>query len=284
MAGSKISKNKLTSKSIFINYKETLLALDFLCEPPVKTVTGRYQMKLDRVRKKGKSQKLLLSLAFPILIALLVLPSQSAGFVCGDANNDGSFGIGDLVFIVNLIFRPPPQSLPPPVPAAADVNNDGSINVGDAVVMVNFIFHQGISPVCPAYGTYIGDTGCKDQMKDVTSSNQECFEFDFTLGNQGSLSIWHVNAGFNCCPGDMNIVITIHNDTITIDETQVEGLCECLCLFDVEYGIGGLEPGIYSVIFYSPVLIPGDEPLQATIDLTEDNSGTICVERTHYPW
>ncbi len=66
-------------------------------------------------------------------------------FVGGDANNDGSVGVGDVVYIVNYVFKGGPA---PPILEAGDANCDGNINVGDAVFLINFIFNGGPPPPC----------------------------------------------------------------------------------------------------------------------------------------
>lgn len=65
----------------------------------------------------------------------------------GNSNGDATVDIGDVVYIVNLVFLNGPA---PACPASADVNDDCSINVGDAVYLVNFIFRNGASPRCSA--------------------------------------------------------------------------------------------------------------------------------------
>ncbi|MEZ5358091.1 MAG: M6 family metalloprotease domain-containing protein [Candidatus Zixiibacteriota bacterium] len=64
-------------------------------------------------------------------------------YLCGDANNDWGVAIGDVVFIVNYIFKGGP---PPPIPAAADADCGGSVNIGDAVYLINYIFRGGPAP------------------------------------------------------------------------------------------------------------------------------------------
>lgn len=63
--------------------------------------------------------------------------------MCGDANGDWRVNVGDVVYIINYIFK----SGPPPVSAyAGDPNADGRINIGDAVYLINYIFKSGPTP------------------------------------------------------------------------------------------------------------------------------------------
>ncbi len=64
--------------------------------------------------------------------------------VAGDVNIDGSVNIGDVVFLVNYIFKQGPA--PDPL-SLGDTNGDCAINIGDAVTLVNYIFREGPPPV-----------------------------------------------------------------------------------------------------------------------------------------
>jgi hypothetical protein len=78
-------------------------------------------------------------------------PSISFGFEvsgggdipCGDANGDNLINVGDVVFIINYVFRggPPPDPI-----CSGDANGDGEANVGDGVFQLNFIFNGGPTP------------------------------------------------------------------------------------------------------------------------------------------
>jgi immune inhibitor A len=61
----------------------------------------------------------------------------------GDANTDGLVNVGDVVFIINYVFRGGPA--PDPL-KAGDVNLDCTTDVGDAVYLINFIFREGDPP------------------------------------------------------------------------------------------------------------------------------------------
>ncbi len=108
----------------------------------------------------------------------------------------------------------------------------------------------------------------------------DCIEYDYS---DGALGIRHINAGFNCCP-KYDIVVTVHNGVITINEIELEGLCDCLCLFDLELKITGLTPGSYTIRVIEPYLPEGDDKLDFTVDFTGPVSGTECVTRSKYPW
>jgi hypothetical protein len=64
----------------------------------------------------------------------------------GDANEDGSFGIGDAVYLVAWIFKGSPG---PICYDEGNVNGDDWIDVGDVVYMINYIFYGGPPLTCP---------------------------------------------------------------------------------------------------------------------------------------
>lgn len=64
---------------------------------------------------------------------------------CGDSNNDSKVNVGDVVFLINYIFK---GGTAPSNSSCADVNHDTRINVGDAVYLINYIFKGGAAPNC----------------------------------------------------------------------------------------------------------------------------------------
>jgi hypothetical protein len=70
---------------------------------------------------------------------------ESASFLCGDAMGDGNVNVGDVVFLINYIFKG--GTAPDPI-LSGDANCDGGINVGDAVYILNYVFSGGPDPCC----------------------------------------------------------------------------------------------------------------------------------------
>jgi hypothetical protein len=63
----------------------------------------------------------------------------------GDVNGDGATNVGDVIHLVNFLYR----DGPPPVPAwAGDFDCDGATNVGDVVQLVNYLYRDGPPPSC----------------------------------------------------------------------------------------------------------------------------------------
>jgi hypothetical protein len=72
-------------------------------------------------------------------------PFQFTVFVAGDANGDGTIDIGDVVYLINYLFREGPA--PDPL-QAGNVNDDEVIDIGDVVYLINYLFREGPPPEC----------------------------------------------------------------------------------------------------------------------------------------
>ena len=68
-------------------------------------------------------------------------------FLCGDINQDGILDIGDVVRLINYLYK----SGPPPIPivCAGDCNCDGIVDLGDAIYLLNYLFKNGPPPCEP---------------------------------------------------------------------------------------------------------------------------------------
>ena len=62
----------------------------------------------------------------------------------GDASGDALINVGDIVYLVNYLYRSGPVPL---CFAGGDANSDGLINVGDIVYLVNYLFKNGLPPM-----------------------------------------------------------------------------------------------------------------------------------------
>lgn len=61
----------------------------------------------------------------------------------GDPNNDNAINVGDVVYLINHVFKGGPPSVDPP---EGNANCDGSTNVADAVYLINHIFKSATAP------------------------------------------------------------------------------------------------------------------------------------------
>ena len=205
-------------------------------------------------------------------------------YLPGDPNHDGVIDIGDVVYLINYLYR---DGDPPDPIEAGDCNCDQMVDLGDVVYLINYLYRGGQAPNPPT-GVIVNYDGCKEFAKgtpgDDTPPDQDCIEYQYD--GVSVLLLKHVNAGFNCCPDEILADITIEDNVITIDEDESleSGGCYCLCLFDVDYQISNLPPGEYTIRINGLYLEEGDEILQFTVDLASSPSGSFCVYRDHYPW
>lgn len=76
---------------------------------------------------------------------------MKAGFVHasyimrGDANADGVIDVGDVVCLLNYLFKGGAEPCPM---EAGDTNCDGVVDLGDIVYLLNYLFRGGPSPAC----------------------------------------------------------------------------------------------------------------------------------------
>ena len=70
----------------------------------------------------------------------------------GDANKDWVIDIGDVVYLINYLYRggPSPDSL-----ELADCNCDDIVNVGYVVYLVSYLYRNGPPPGCPKGSVFI---------------------------------------------------------------------------------------------------------------------------------
>jgi hypothetical protein len=103
----------------------------------------------------------------------------------------------------------------------------------------------GAGPV----GELVGWTGCKGSTglsappkAEARAAGTECVEYEYD--GRSVLRLKHVDAGFNCCPGTISADIDIDGREILITERESSSLCDCNCLFDVNYEIVAVAPGV----------------------------------------
>jgi hypothetical protein len=73
------------------------------------------------------------------------LGRASSPFIYGDANGDLKIDVGDIVYLVNYLYKS--GSAPNPLDAG-DANCDTKIDVGDIVYIINYLFKNGPLPGC----------------------------------------------------------------------------------------------------------------------------------------
>ncbi len=133
-------------------------------------------------------------------------------------------------------------------------------------------------------GVLVKHSECKSSLKstETISDTLSCLQYAYDAKNR-KLTVKHVNAGFNCCPGELSCSFSMINDTIVIKESEQSGLCNCNCLFDLDMEIDGVEAKKYQVKVVEPYA--GDmEKLLFEIDLALEPESSFCITRKEYPW
>jgi C1A family cysteine protease len=74
------------------------------------------------------------------------ITAYEAGAMCGDCNGDGEVGPGDIVYLVNYLYRSGPPPACAPMTACGDANSDGEVGPGDIVFLVNYLYKSGPAP------------------------------------------------------------------------------------------------------------------------------------------
>jgi len=65
-------------------------------------------------------------------------------YLPGDVNGDAVVEIGDVIFLINYLYRNGP---PPDFPEQGDVNGDCQIDLGDVVYLINYLYKGGPAPL-----------------------------------------------------------------------------------------------------------------------------------------
>jgi hypothetical protein len=213
----------------------------------------------------------------------------------GDANGEGGDEptIGDVVVILEAgyIYIAPPS--PDWCYCEADINQSGGANpdfadisIGDIAMLIDYLFISGSSmelPYCPGhegspYGYLHDRTDCH-LVEGSAATGETCLRWVYD--GQGVLSLTHENAALNCCPHP-SLTIEALGDTLFVSESD-SGLCDCYCLYDIDYKVAHLPAGRYRIAV-SEAVTGGGLPLDVWIDLVDSPTGLFCVERTQYPW
>jgi hypothetical protein len=157
--------------------------------------------------------------------------------------------------------------------------------------------HRACSPslIAPV-GEWHGHGDCltfgEGGATSLTPRELDCLIWEYD--GEGFLAATHANACFNCGP-EVDATISVgpappgssgFRGTIRIEETELSGSMDCICLFDLDYTLSDLPPGRYwvEVSEEGRYLLPEDELLEFELTLSGAGADSFCVVRDHYPW
>jgi hypothetical protein len=127
---------------------------------------------------------------------------------------------------------------------------------------------------------------CKSNMKsetiDIKPDTLCCIKYSYN-NSTNQLSITHINAGFNCCPGEICCIATVSGDTLVIEETESTSICDCSCLFDLTFTIDNVEDTPAFMKIKEPYW-SGSGSIVFDISLKKEKEGSWCTTRKNYPW
>ncbi|MCX6224158.1 MAG: hypothetical protein NTV01_05330 [Bacteroidia bacterium] len=113
--------------------------------------------------------------------------------------------------------------------------------------------------------------------------DQDCIQYFWLTGD--TLSIRHVNAGFNCCPGGFDVGLSVVGDTLVITEAENSSMCDCNCLYDLNYKLTGISKNTWWIRVKEPYIQQTEQKkILFKAELKKISEGEFCVTRTGYPW
>lgn len=209
--------------------------------------------------------------------------------VWGDAGGDAAFGLEDIVYLINFICRGRDATTQAPACPynVGDANCNGRIELLDAVLFINYFYRGNAAGLCgnpcPS-ATLTERSNCKPHYQGKPADElfflPECLHYEYD--SAGTLILKHINAAFNCCPDTIFAKIVILPDEILIKEFEAGWeWCNCSCLYDLDYRIDNLPPGMWRIGVYYAYL---SKRLEVTLDLTAPVTGEYCEERNDDPW
>jgi hypothetical protein len=114
---------------------------------------------------------------------------------------------------------------------------------------------------------YYGD--CKTVTKSVLNEYLE-----LTTINNYYLAISHINAMFNCVPGQIIVDAILEDNIISINEYSTENSADCICPYDLSFSIGPLQYDTYKL----SVKQANYEILNVEIDFNKNTDLKIDIE------
>lgn len=131
-------------------------------------------------------------------------------------------------------------------------------------------------------GKLIYQSDCLGSKSFYTENNESCIEYSYDPTTK-ALTLYHKNAGFNCCPGAIDCDFASWSGIITITEKEETAGCHCSCLYNLTIELYQIKPETYTIRIVEPYI--GDQQnIEFEITLAESQHGEFCIERNIYPW
>lgn len=182
-------------------------------------------------------------IAPPYPIIIHVTPSCQ-----GDFDSDGDVDGSDLAIFAADFGR---TDCLPENPCQGDFDNDGDIDGSDLAVFAADFGRTN----CPGslklpYIKGYSNSGCLDMSYGAPEEYPGCGEDEVVARVEGnSILITHKNATYNCCPDDVEVILSSQGNILTLHEKEILTTpCFCLCCYNIYTEIAGLVPGEYTTV------------------------------------
>ena len=140
----------------------------------------------------------------------------------------------------------------------------------------------------PPSGSLLSHSNCLTKMAADTVLEEDCIIYRYS--SDSVLSLTHHNSLFNCCPDSLYASVEIQSNVINIIENESlagTGGCDCICIYNLYYGIFMIPPGLWTIRVDNPFYygLYGDgKIIEFEVDLSAGISGSFCVDRDYLPW
>ena len=173
---------------------------------------------------------------------------------------DGASGVGECQTMVGGCMIGDISPCPPPEGTGCD----GAIEIMDTLSVLDAASgNPGCDLWCPSTGgprlggySNFPYPSCSQSPGTLTADvgGMPCEDPDeFAISVKGNtIDVLHANATYNCCPDDIEVVLSVEGDVLLLTETEIleEGGCYCICCYDVGSMIVDLDPGVYTLMYY----------------------------------
>jgi len=157
--------------------------------------------------------------------------------------------------------------------------------LGILITIVSGCKKSEIAPGVPE-GLLINHSECKKTLISQSSDTgkyspgpiRECLVFHYD--GKKTLEMEHINALFNCCPGEITVDFEFTGNTIIITEKQAETGCHCICHYDVNFHLDNILPAVYTIRIIAADSNGENREFSINLDLIQ--SGSQCWD-SPYP-
>lgn len=274
----------------------------------MKNQSGATEVAFCGIQNRARQKRRWRTLVSVVVAGLLLPISSVIGQGCCinsrgnlDGSPDDAVSLGDLTLLIDHLFisLEAPGCWPEANVDGSIPEGTGSVTLSDLTVMVDHLFVSMTEltpcppPLGPPWGSMVELGPCREPWKSTDAmrtgppqveQEQDCIYWEYD--GYSRLTIYHLNAVFNCCPAEVIGDAWIAPGFILIEEYDTFDFepCPCMCLHDLTYVFDNVSPGSFHVVIEEPYVFPSDPPVDTVIDIGTDPAGLYCVPRTTYPW